>query len=91
MGTGAFNVALDIDMLKDAIMGYHLVPVQNMLMTQVDGRMTPGQVEMMPYDSNSPAWLEGNFKGELATFSPLTVNSDEDPANISFLGYDRIL
>ena len=85
MGTGAFEVALDIDMLKDAIVD-HRLPVQNMLAAQADGGMTPGQVAMTPYDTNSPIWQEGNFKGESAAFSPLAVNGGEDPANFSWLG-----
>ena len=39
MGTGAFEVALDIDMLKDAIVD-HRLPVQSMLAAQIDGGMT---------------------------------------------------
>ncbi|KAH7920489.1 DNA-directed RNA polymerase II, subunit 1 [Leucogyrophana mollusca] len=88
MGTGSFDVALDIDMLKDAIVD-HRLPVQNMLAAQADGGMTPGQVAMTPYDTNSPAWSESNFKGESAAFSPLAVNGGEDPANFSFLGYGQ--
>ncbi|KAG2338022.1 hypothetical protein BDR05DRAFT_1004556 [Suillus weaverae] len=86
--TGAFDVALDIDMLKDAIVD-HRLPVQNMLAAQADGGMTPGQVAMTLYNTNSPAWSEGNFKGESAAFSPLTVNGSEDPTNFSFLGYGQ--
>ncbi|KAF7974929.1 hypothetical protein HWV62_10969 [Athelia sp. TMB] len=88
MGTGAFEVALDIDMLKDAIVD-HRLPVQNMLAAQVDGGMTPGQVAMTPYDSNSPGWDQHSFKADSAAFSPLAVNSGEDPANFSFLGYGQ--
>ncbi|KIJ58730.1 hypothetical protein HYDPIDRAFT_163162 [Hydnomerulius pinastri MD-312] len=88
MGTGAFDVALDIDMLKDAIVD-HRLPVQNMLAAHADGGMTPGQVAMTPYDTNSPTWSENNFKGESAAFSPLAVNGGEDPANFSFLGYGQ--
>lgn len=88
MGTGAFDVALDIDMLKDAIVD-HRLPVQNILAAHADGGMTPGQVAMTPYDTNSPAWSESNFKGESAAFSPLAVNGGEDPANFSFLGYGQ--
>jgi len=88
MGTGAFDVALDIDMLKDAIVD-HRLPVQNMPAAQADGGMTPGQVAMTPYDTNSPALSEGNFQGESAAFSPLAVNGNEDPANFSFLGYGQ--
>ncbi|KAG1741776.1 uncharacterized protein EDB91DRAFT_1279842 [Suillus paluster] len=79
MGTGAFDVALD--MLKDTIVN-HRLPVQNMLAVQADGGMTP-------YGTNPPPWSEGNFKGESATFSPLAVNSGEDPTNFSFLGYGQ--
>ena len=88
MGTGSFDVALDIDMLKDAIVD-HRLPVQNMLAAHADGGMTPGQVAMTPYDSNSPAWSESTFKGETAAFSPLAVNSGEDAANFSFLPYGQ--
>jgi DNA-directed RNA polymerase II subunit RPB1 len=86
MGTGAFEVALDIDMLKDAIVD-HRLPVQNMLNAQVDAGMTPGQVAMTPYDTNSPFWQEGVFKGESAAFSPLAVNGGEDSANFQWLSY----
>ncbi|KAF7797788.1 hypothetical protein EIP86_008990 [Pleurotus ostreatoroseus] len=82
MGTGAFDVALDIDMLKDVIVD-HRIPVQsNMLAAAVDGGMTPGQVAMTPYDSNSPMWnTDMSFKGESAAFSPLAVNSGDDGAS----------
>ena len=88
MGTGAFDVALDIDMLKDVIVD-HRLPVQTMLAAQVDGGMTPGQVAMTPYDSNSPMWSQDvAFKGEAAAFSPLAVNGGEDaPAAYSLVGY----
>jgi DNA-directed RNA polymerase II subunit RPB1 len=44
-----------------------------MLVAQIDGGMTPGQVAMTPYDTNSPIWQDGLFKGDLASaaFSPL--------------------
>ncbi|CCM03706.1 uncharacterized protein FIBRA_05852 [Fibroporia radiculosa] len=89
MGTGAFDVALDIDMLKDVIVD-HRLPVQTMLAAQVDGGMTPGQVAMTPYDSNSPMWSQdSSFKGEAAAFSPLAVNGGEDPASFSYLGFGQ--
>ncbi|KAJ7836355.1 DNA-directed RNA polymerase II, subunit 1 [Mycena olivaceomarginata] len=77
MGTGAFEVALDIDMLKDAIVD-HRLPVQSMLAAQADGGMTPGQVAMTPYDTNSPVWQDGVFRGDQASFSPLAVNGGDD-------------
>ncbi|KAJ7151696.1 DNA-directed RNA polymerase II, subunit 1 [Mycena filopes] len=82
MGTGAFDVALDIDMLKDAIVD-HRLPVQNMLAAQIDGGMTPGQVAMTPYDTNSPVWQDGVFKGDQASFSPLAVNGGDDGPNFT--------
>lgn len=89
MGTGAFDVALDIDMLKDVIVD-HRLPVQNMLAAQVDGGVTPGQVAMTPYDSNSPMWnQDASFKGETAAFTPLAVNGGEDPASFSYLAYGQ--
>ena len=36
IGSCAFNVSLDIDMLKDVIVN-HRLPIQNMLAAQVDG------------------------------------------------------
>ena len=63
----------------------HCLPVQMMMAAQVSAGMTPGQVAMTPYDSNSPMWNnEGGFQGEAAMFSPLAVNSGEDPANFSY-------
>ncbi|KAL1747355.1 hypothetical protein HDZ31DRAFT_32193 [Schizophyllum fasciatum] len=75
MGTGAFDVALDINMLKDAIVDAKTMPTM-----AGDGAMTPGQVAMTPYDSNSPMWNDGMFKGEQAAFSPLAVNGSEEPS-----------
>ena len=43
-------------MLKDAIVD-HRLPV--MMAVQVEGGMTPGQVAMTPYDTNSPTWQDG--------------------------------
>ncbi|KAK0506634.1 DNA-directed RNA polymerase II, subunit 1 [Armillaria luteobubalina] len=89
MGTGAFDVALDIDMLKDAIVD-HRLPVQSMLAAHVDGGMTPGQVAMTPYDSNSPMWQDGVFKADQAAFSPLAVNGGgEDAASFQWLAFGQ--
>lgn len=84
MGTGAFEVALDIDMLKDAILD-HRLPVQQMLASQLDGGMTPGQVAMTPYDTNSPMWQDSSFKGEQAAFSPLAVSGGEDTPSFPWI------
>ena len=88
MGTGAFEVALDIDMLKDAIVD-HSLPVQSMLAAHLDDGMTPGQVAMTPYDTNSPMWHDGMFKGESASFTPLASNGSDDAANFQYLGFGQ--
>ncbi|KAE9397231.1 beta and beta-prime subunits of DNA dependent RNA-polymerase [Gymnopus androsaceus JB14] len=86
MGTGAFDVALDIDMLKDAIVD-HRLPVQSMMAAQMDGGMTPGQVAMTPYDTNSHMWDNDLFKGgDQAAFSPLVVSSSEETGSFPYLG-----
>ncbi|KAF5327379.1 hypothetical protein D9619_003895 [Psilocybe cf. subviscida] len=89
MGTGAFEVALDIDILKDAIVD-HRLSVQTMLASQLDSGMMPGQVAMTPYNSNSPMWHDGMFKGDAASaaFSPLESNGGDDAQTFQpFLGY----
>jgi DNA-directed RNA polymerase II subunit RPB1 len=45
MGTGAFDVTLDIDMLKGTIVDRCLL-VQNIPVVHTDGGITPGQVAM---------------------------------------------
>ncbi|TFK28353.1 RNA polymerase II large subunit [Coprinopsis marcescibilis] len=89
MGTGAFDVALDIDMLKDAIVD-HRLPVQSMLAAQIDGAMTPGQVAITPYANNSPDWIQDEyFKGDsgVAAFSPLASNGVEDQPNFQYMSF----
>ncbi|KAH9964633.1 beta and beta-prime subunits of DNA dependent RNA-polymerase [Russula dissimulans] len=88
MGTGAFDVALDMDMLKDVIVD-HRLPMQSMLTAQVDAGMTPGQVAMTPYDSNSPMWNQESYKGEAAAFSPLASNGGEETANFAYRGFGQ--
>lgn len=76
MGTGEFDVALDMDMLKNVIVN-HLIPVRTFAASaSLDGGITPGQVAMTSDDSNSPMWnTDSSFKGETAAFSPLVSNS----------------
>ncbi|KAI0344206.1 beta and beta-prime subunits of DNA dependent RNA-polymerase [Trametopsis cervina] len=88
MGTGAFDVALDIDMLKDVIVDHRIPVHSNMLAASVDAGMTPGQVAMTPYDSNSPMWNhDPSFKGETAAFSPLVSNGADDSPNFTYLPF----
>ncbi|KAF6751321.1 RNA polymerase II large subunit [Ephemerocybe angulata] len=90
MGTGAFEVALDIEMLKDAIVD-HRLPVQSMLAAQIDGSMTPGQVAMTPYDTNSPDWNGEMFRGDPmnAAFSPLASNGAEDHPDFTYSSFPQ--
>jgi DNA-directed RNA polymerase II subunit RPB1 len=90
MGTGAFDVALDIDMLKDVIVDHRIPAHTSFMSNTVDGGMTPGQVAMTPYDSNSPVWNpDGSFKGETAAFSPLAMNGGEDAASFSYMPFGQ--
>ncbi|KAF7333371.1 DNA-directed RNA polymerase subunit [Mycena venus] len=90
IGTGAFDVALDIDMLNNTIVD-HQLPVQSMLAARVDGGMTPGQVVMTPYNMNSPVRQDGIFEGDQVSFSPLAVSGgDDSPSFTTFQsGWDQ--
>lgn len=83
MGTGCFDVALDMDMLKDVIVDSRL-QADNLLTAHADGAMTPGPVAMTPYDSNSPMWVDPSFKGDAAAFSPLAINGGEESASFQY-------
>ncbi|KIY65400.1 DNA-directed RNA polymerase II, subunit 1 [Cylindrobasidium torrendii FP15055 ss-10] len=89
MGTGSFDVALDINMLKDAIVD-HRLPV-NFGGASLEGGMTPGQVAMTPYDSNSPMWQDSAFKADQAAFSPLAASGGgaEDSSNFQWLAFGQ--
>lgn len=88
MGTGAFDVALDMDMLKDVIVDSRL-QADTLLTAHADGAMTPGPVAMTPYDSNSPMWVDSSFKGDAAAFSPLAASGGEETANYQYLGFGQ--
>ncbi|CAE6495524.1 unnamed protein product, partial [Rhizoctonia solani] len=88
MGTGSFDVALDVDMLKDVIVDQRL-PIQNMMAAQMGGGMTPaGGLAMTPYDSASPMQAEA-WKSEGAAFSPLRTSADEGPGNFPFPAFPQ--
>ena len=88
MGTGSFDVALDMDMLKDVIVDSHL-QADKLLTAHADGTMTPGPVAMTPYDSNSPIWVDSSFKGDAAAFSPLSTSGGEESTNFQYLGFGQ--
>ncbi|KIR29043.1 DNA-directed RNA polymerase II subunit RPB1 [Cryptococcus deuterogattii LA55] len=87
MGTGAFDVSLDMNMLKDVIVD-HRLPVQNMMAAGMAGGMTPGGA-MTPYDNLSPMW--GGDKGALghAAFSPIQSSANDEGGNFAYLGYGQ--
>jgi DNA-directed RNA polymerase II subunit RPB1 len=78
MGTGAFDVSLDMTMLKDVIVD-HRLPVQNML--AAGGQMTP-------YDNFSPMWA-GNDSVGAAAFSPMQNSNNEEGGNFAYMGYGQ--
>ncbi|AFR95654.1 DNA-directed RNA polymerase II subunit RPB1 [Cryptococcus neoformans C23] len=87
MGTGAFDVSLDMNMLKDVIVD-HRLPVQNMMAAGIAGGMTPGGA-MTPYDNLSPMW--GGDKGALghAAFSPIQSSANDEGGNFAYMGYGQ--
>jgi len=79
MGTGAFKVCLDVEMLKDVIVDYRN-PTQAAMQAQLDpsGNKTPSGM-MTPYDSTSPTSQYGyNIEATAAAaFSPLAQAQEE--------------
>ena len=79
MGTGAFKICLDVDMLKDVIVDYRM-PVQAAMQAQLDpsGSKTPSGM-MTPYDSASPSSQYGYSieASAAAAFSPLAQAQEE--------------
>ncbi|RXK41196.1 DNA-directed RNA polymerase II subunit RPB1 [Tremella mesenterica] len=85
MGTGAFDVSLDLEMLKDVIVD-HRLPVQNMMAAGVlSGGMTPGGA-MTPYDALSPMW-NGQGSVGAAAFSPMQTSNNEESGGFNYMGY----
>lgn len=77
MGTGSFNVELDLAMLKDVIVDNQL-PMPGMAAAH-DGSMAGG---MTPYDSNSPMY-DQTFQGDAVAFSPLAQSGGDDSTNFA--------
>ncbi|TYJ52234.1 hypothetical protein B9479_007165 [Cryptococcus floricola] len=86
MGTGAFDVSLDMNMLKDVIVD-HRLPVQNMMATGIAGGMTPGGA-MTPYDNLSPTWGDKGILGG-AAFSPIQSSTNDEAGNFAYMGYGQ--
>lgn len=87
MGTGAFEVTLDVEMLKDVIVD-HRLPIQALLAASVDpsGSKTPGGM-MTPYDPSSPMGDDAYRVHDQAAFSPLAQPGGEEGAFNDYLGY----
>ncbi|KZO99631.1 beta and beta-prime subunits of DNA dependent RNA-polymerase [Calocera viscosa TUFC12733] len=78
LGTGAFDVYLDMDMLKD-------VPIDEAITAAefaMDGGMTPATGSMTPYD-RSPSY-DGGFRAEAAAFSPLVMAGADETSQFSY-------
>jgi DNA-directed RNA polymerase II subunit RPB1 len=86
MGTGAFDVSLDMDMLKDVIVD-HRLPVQNMLAAGMAGGMTPGGA-MTPYDNMSPMWNGSGGVGA-AAFSPMQTSNNDEGNGFAYMAYGQ--
>ncbi|KZW00731.1 beta and beta-prime subunits of DNA dependent RNA-polymerase [Exidia glandulosa HHB12029] len=85
MGTGVFDVMLDMEMLKDVVVETNAM---DMAMRNT-GAMTPGGAgALTPYDGSSPMW-DGGAGGirEAAAFSPLAMNSGEEGTGFSVAAY----
>ncbi|PLW18081.1 hypothetical protein PCANC_01801 [Puccinia coronata f. sp. avenae] len=82
MGTGAFDVALDLEMLKDVVID-HRLPVAGEIMggRYADGAMTPGG-GMTPYaefgDTRTPAGRFEDGPVPHAMFSPIITAGADD-------------
>jgi len=87
MGTGAFDVALDMNMLKDVIVD-HRLPIQNMLAAGVTGGMTPGGA-MTPYDGLSPMWNGAGGDVGAAAFSPMQTSNNDEGGNFGYMAYGQ--
>lgn len=87
MGTGAFEVSLDMNMLKDVIVD-HRLPVQNLMASGLAGGMTPGGA-MTPYDNFSPMWNGAGGNVGAAAFSPMQTSNNEEGAGFAYMGYGQ--
>ncbi|KAG8968061.1 DNA-directed RNA polymerase II subunit rpb1 [Tulasnella sp. 419] len=75
MGTGSFDVALDMSMLKDVIVDHRVHPS---IAAAAEGGATPA-LAMTPYDDSlSPKRFD--WSGDAAIFSPLGANGAGDDA-----------
>lgn len=84
MGTGSFDVALDMDMLKD-VMVESTVPLPHIMGAAMDGAATPGGV-MTPYDSYSPMPYDSKVDHQ-AAFSPLHMNGGDEAQTFDWQTY----
>ena len=86
MGTGAFDVALDMEMLKD-VMVEQTVTLPNLMSSTMEGAATPGGV-MTPYGA-SP--MQEAFYGtdHQAAFSPLAMNGGDEPQSFNWQGFGQ--
>lgn len=89
MGTGSFDVALDLDMLKEVVMD-HRLPTQNMV--AADGSMTPGgsmtpYAEMDGHGGRTPGGMNYDNLALNAQFSPIVQSGAEEGVGNMYGGY----
>ncbi|KDN42992.1 putative RPO21-DNA-directed RNA polymerase II, 215 kd subunit [Tilletiaria anomala UBC 951] len=86
MGTGSFDVTLNMRMLQEVIVD-HRLPMQALMASRIDhfGDKTPIGM-MTPYDGMSPMAQAEAQAHDVAAFSPLVNPTNEENAFVDYLG-----
>ena len=88
MGTGAFDVTLDIDMLKDVVVDSSL-PASRLTAQMAEGAMVADEEgKMTPYAMSKNSYESQIIGDETAMFSPIAQTGD-DSSNYEYMGYGQ--
>ncbi|TIA87040.1 hypothetical protein E3P99_03444 [Wallemia hederae] len=88
MGTGAFDVTLDIDMLKDVVVDPKL-PAHRLNAQMAEGEMVVDeQGKMTPYAYGKNSYEAQIIGDDTAMFSPIAAGSSDESSN-EYLGYGQ--
>mgnify|MGYP002718862558 CR=1 FL=1 len=87
MGTGAFDISLDKDLLREVVTD-HRLPVQNMLAAGMSGGVTPGGANT-PYANFSPNPYNVSGAIGAAAFSPIQTSNNDEGGNFGYMGYGQ--
>ncbi|TIC59840.1 beta and beta-prime subunits of DNA dependent RNA-polymerase [Wallemia mellicola] len=88
MGTGAFDVTLDIDMLKDVVVDPKL-PAHRLNAQMAEGAMVVDeQGKMTPYSYGKNSYEAQIVGDDQAQFSPIAQSGD-DGSNFEYMGYGQ--